>query len=208
MGISVYTSMSVLPAARRAYYRAANLIASEQAEEAPQTRHVVMDRYWASTVAFAALDNDSDLDQEWQGRYPQSSSSRIRLSCLRWMRKIAQNGCKDAVNQLLWRNKTLHRTLHAAKLCYRFTAHLTRLRSIPVLLHQMLYLRLFLMPCTYLGCVNLLLKIRCPGPKSSGHLILTFPCSYGFTNWSAVKRWVSLEIPKASGLLEIREFPC
>ena len=55
---------------RRAYYRAANLIASEQAELVLQKGHVVMDRYWTSTVAFAALDDDSDLDQEWQGRYP------------------------------------------------------------------------------------------------------------------------------------------
>lgn len=55
---------------RRAYYRAANLIASEQAEVVLQKGHVVMDRYWTSTVAFAALDDDSDLDQEWQGRYP------------------------------------------------------------------------------------------------------------------------------------------
>lgn len=58
------------PAQRRAYYRAANLIASEQAEIALQNGHVVMDRYWTSTVAFAALDDDSDLDREWQGRYP------------------------------------------------------------------------------------------------------------------------------------------
>jgi thymidylate kinase len=55
---------------RRAYYRAANLIASEQAEVALQKGHVVMDRYWTSTVAFAALDNDSTLNQEWQGSYP------------------------------------------------------------------------------------------------------------------------------------------
>ena len=55
---------------RRAYYKAANLIASEQAKVALQAGHVVMDRYWTSTVAFAALDNDSDIDQEWQGRYP------------------------------------------------------------------------------------------------------------------------------------------
>ncbi len=55
---------------RRAYYRAANLIASEQAEIALRKGHVVMDRYWTSTVAFAALDDDSDLNQEWQGRYP------------------------------------------------------------------------------------------------------------------------------------------
>ena len=58
------------PTQRRAYYRAANLIASEQAEIALQNGHVVMDRYWTSTVAFAALDDDSDLDREWQGRYP------------------------------------------------------------------------------------------------------------------------------------------
>ena len=58
------------PAQRRAYYRAANLIASEQAERALHNGHVVMDRYWTSTVAFAALDDDSDLDREWQGRYP------------------------------------------------------------------------------------------------------------------------------------------
>ena len=56
-------------AQRRAYYRAANLIASEQAETALGKGHVVMDRYWTSTVAFAALDDDSNLDQEWQGRY-------------------------------------------------------------------------------------------------------------------------------------------
>ena len=57
-------------AQRRAYYRAANLIASEQAEVALQAGHVVMDRYWTSTVAFAALDDDSSLDEEWHGRYP------------------------------------------------------------------------------------------------------------------------------------------
>ena len=55
---------------RRAYYRAANLIASEQAETALRKGHVVMDRYWTSTVAFAALDDDSDMDQEWHGLYP------------------------------------------------------------------------------------------------------------------------------------------
>ena len=58
------------PAQRRAYYRAANLIASEQAEIALHNGHVVMDRYWTSTVAFATLDDDLDLDWEWQGRYP------------------------------------------------------------------------------------------------------------------------------------------
>ena len=58
------------PVQRRAYYRAANLIASELAEVALQTGHVVMDRYWTSTVAFAALDDNSTIDREWQGRYP------------------------------------------------------------------------------------------------------------------------------------------
>lgn len=58
------------PAQRRAYYRAGNLIASEQVERALHYGHVVMDRYWTSTVAFTALDDDSDLDREWQRRYP------------------------------------------------------------------------------------------------------------------------------------------
>ena len=31
-----------------------------------QTGHVVMDRYWTSTVAFAALDDTSNINQEWQ----------------------------------------------------------------------------------------------------------------------------------------------
>ncbi len=55
---------------RRAYYRATNLIASEQAEVALKGGHVVMDRYWTSTVAFAALDDDSRLNEVWQGCYP------------------------------------------------------------------------------------------------------------------------------------------
>ena len=58
------------PNERRAYYRAANLIASEMAEVALKTGHVVMDRYWPSTVAFSALDSNPDLVQEWQGCYP------------------------------------------------------------------------------------------------------------------------------------------
>ena len=55
---------------RRAYYRTANLIASEQAEGALEKGYVVTDRYWTSTVAFAALDDDSSLNQEWRGCYP------------------------------------------------------------------------------------------------------------------------------------------
>ena len=58
------------PNQRRAYYRAANLIASEIAEASLKTGNVVMDRYWPSTVAFSALDSNSDLIQEWQGCYP------------------------------------------------------------------------------------------------------------------------------------------
>ena len=58
------------PLQRRAYYRAACLIASEHAEIALQKGHVVMDRYWTSTVAFSALDDDVDIAREWQGRYP------------------------------------------------------------------------------------------------------------------------------------------
>ena len=58
------------PMQRRAYYRAACLIASEQAEIALQKGHVVMDRYWTSTVAFSALDDEVDIAREWQGRYP------------------------------------------------------------------------------------------------------------------------------------------
>lgn len=58
------------PNQRRPYYRAANLIASEMAEVALKVGHVVMDRYWPSTVAFAALDGNSHFVQEWQGSYP------------------------------------------------------------------------------------------------------------------------------------------
>lgn len=59
------------PAAqRRAYYRAANFIASEIAEIGLQKKYVVMDRYWPSTVAFATLDADSNGYRKWQGRYP------------------------------------------------------------------------------------------------------------------------------------------
>lgn len=58
------------PLQRRAYYRAACLIASEHAKIALQKGHVVMDRYWTSTVAFSALDDDVDIAREWQGRYP------------------------------------------------------------------------------------------------------------------------------------------
>ena len=59
------------PSAQRcAYYRAANLIASEQAEIALQNGHVVMDRYWTSTIAFTALDTDASVSEDWHGCYP------------------------------------------------------------------------------------------------------------------------------------------
>ena len=55
---------------RRAFYRAANLVASEIAERALQEKHVVMDRYWPSTVAFSILDGESNGIKKWQGLYP------------------------------------------------------------------------------------------------------------------------------------------
>ena len=62
------------PVRRRAYYRAANLIASEEARLVLMKRaHVVMDRYWPSTYAFAVLDEKSNLLNEmekWRGSYP------------------------------------------------------------------------------------------------------------------------------------------
>ena len=47
---------------RRAYYRLTNLIASEQAKSSLSAgRHVVMDRYWTSTVAFSAMDEGNHV---------------------------------------------------------------------------------------------------------------------------------------------------
>ena len=59
------------PAQRRAYYRAANLIASEQAKLALASgKHVVMDRYWTSTAAFSALDAPCPVPGATAGEYP------------------------------------------------------------------------------------------------------------------------------------------
>jgi len=56
---------------RRAYYRAANLVASEQAGACLESgRHVVMDRYWTSTVAFAAMDEEEASGGVEAGTYP------------------------------------------------------------------------------------------------------------------------------------------
>ena len=58
------------PPQRRAYYRAANLVASEQAACALEGSHVVMDRYWPSTVAYAALDEGFDAGNDCGPGYP------------------------------------------------------------------------------------------------------------------------------------------
>ena len=56
---------------RRAYYRAANLIASEQAKKTIDTgKHVVMDRYWTSTIAFSVLDKEGPITNIEYGTYP------------------------------------------------------------------------------------------------------------------------------------------
>ena len=56
---------------RRAYYSSTNLIASEMAIEALKHNHVVMDRYWTSTVAFSSMDDCNEM-AEWEGKYPSS----------------------------------------------------------------------------------------------------------------------------------------
>ncbi len=71
MGAELRSHFDKRPAEqRRAYYRAANLVASEIAEGTLQEKHVVMDRYWPSTVAFATMDVDSNGYRKWQGLYP------------------------------------------------------------------------------------------------------------------------------------------
>jgi thymidylate kinase len=57
------------PSVRRAYYRATNLIASELAVSTLTDQHVVMDRYWTSTVSFSAMDDGNQISQ-WEGKYP------------------------------------------------------------------------------------------------------------------------------------------
>jgi len=54
---------------RRAFYRFANLLASEQAKEALQFNDVIMDRYWTSTAAFSAMDDGFEHDVPF-GEYP------------------------------------------------------------------------------------------------------------------------------------------
>jgi len=60
---------SLSPLQRRAYYRFSNLVASEGASKHLTDSDVVMDRYWTSTAAFAAMDDDFEHDIAL-GEYP------------------------------------------------------------------------------------------------------------------------------------------
>lgn len=60
---------SLSPLQRRAYYRFSNLIASEEASKHLLEGDVVMDRYWTSTAAFAAMDDGFEHDVA-PGEYP------------------------------------------------------------------------------------------------------------------------------------------
>lgn len=60
---------SLSPLQRRAFYRFSNLIASEDASRHLVGGDVVMDRYWTSTAAFAAMDDDFEHDVQL-GEYP------------------------------------------------------------------------------------------------------------------------------------------
>jgi len=60
---------SLSPLQRRAFYRFSNLIASEDASRHLAGGDVVMDRYWTSTAAFAAMDDDFEHDVQL-GEYP------------------------------------------------------------------------------------------------------------------------------------------
>ena len=60
---------SLNPLKRRAFYRFSNLIASEDASRHLAGGDVVMDRYWTSTAAFAAMDDDFEHDVQL-GDYP------------------------------------------------------------------------------------------------------------------------------------------
>ena len=141
-------------AQRRAYYRASNLIASEQAEGALQKGHVVMDRYWTSTVAFAALDEDSDLDQEWQGGYPSELRKPDIVILLTVDEENRAKRMRERGEPTTAEEQNLAADV-ARRETYRFTVPLTQLRSTPVISHQMLYLKLFLLFCPELDCVDL-----------------------------------------------------
>ena len=52
---------SATHASRREYYRTGNFIASEYAKECLEEGPVILDRYWCSTAAFAAMDDNPPL---------------------------------------------------------------------------------------------------------------------------------------------------
>lgn len=61
---------SLSPIQRRAFYRFSNLVASEEVGKLISRSHVIMDRYWTSTAAFAAMDEGFKHDVEL-GQYPE-----------------------------------------------------------------------------------------------------------------------------------------
>ena len=61
---------SLNPLQRRAYYRFSNLVASEEVRKMIPSNHVIMDRYWTSTAAFAAMDEGFEHDIAL-GEYPE-----------------------------------------------------------------------------------------------------------------------------------------
>ena len=84
---------------------------------------------------------------------------------------------RNAASPPLLKSKTLQRMLHAAKLSCGFTARLNPLRLIPVDSSLMLCFKLFLMPCTDLGCVNQVNKKDVPTIfVGAFHFSLTCPC--------------------------------
>ena len=129
-------------AQRRAYYRAANLIASEMAEAALRNGHVVMDRYWTSTVAFTPLDDDSQPYQKWHGRYPPEIRNPDIVILLTVDEENRAKRMRERGEPITTEEKNSPGMLHTAKLSCRFTASLTRLRSIPVVSHRIKCLKL------------------------------------------------------------------
>ncbi len=61
---------SLNPLQRRAFYRFSNLVASEEVRKMIPSNHVIMDRYWTSTAAFAAMDEGFEHDLAL-GEYPE-----------------------------------------------------------------------------------------------------------------------------------------
>ena len=68
-GGSARTHFDSLSALKGERITALNLVASEEVEQNIASNHVVMDRYWTSTAAFAAMDDGFEHDVEL-GQYP------------------------------------------------------------------------------------------------------------------------------------------